>query len=273
VRNKAGVAKFDQVVDCVPQDLTNYLSSCVVKVDDTGAQVPSSYTDPKTGKVFTTNADGTPYTKPLYLSALINFAPTAAFNASLGLTSIYPAPNLPRAVIGAFTGDYGADSGAAQSIFNLDTQNLTPIAIPAADSVITPGPNSSVPLTDGFTLSVTSVSQYATLQVKDDPAKLVVLVAAGLIVLGLLGSLRVRRRRLWLRATPGAEGRTLIEVGGLARTDADDFAREFRGLVGRLAEAIPPAGSASADPARPAHAADSARSDDVAHSAEDPNAR
>lgn len=272
VRNKAGIAKFDQVVACVPQELLYYLSTCIIKVPDTGANVRSSYTDPKSGKIYTTNADGAPYTKPLQLSALINFAPTAAFNAALGLTSVYPAPNLPRAVIGAFTGDLGLNGGAPVSVYNLDTRNLTPIAIPAAKSVITPGPNSSVPLTDGFTLSVAGVSQYATLQVKDDPAKAVTLIAAGLIVAGLLGSLRVRRRRLWLRATPTAESRTLIEVGGLARTDADDFAREFRELVGQLAKAVPPTVGRSAAPAGLTHAAELTSPEDVAHGAEDPNA-
>ncbi len=240
VRDAKGVAKFEDDVACIPQDLTNYLSSCVVKVPDTGARVPASYTDPETGKVFTTNADGTPYTKPLQLAALINFAPTGAFSESLGLTSIYPAPNLPRAVIDAFSGDL-QNAGNASSIFSLDTQALTSVPIPAADSVITPGSGRAVPLTAGFTLSVEGYSQYATLQVKDDPAKGLALVAAVLIVLGLLGSLRIRRRRLWLRATASASGRTLIEVGGLARTDADDFAREFKGLVGRLAGAVPPA--------------------------------
>jgi cytochrome c biogenesis protein len=104
--------------------------------------------------------------------------------------------------------------------------------------------------------------------VKDDPAKLVTLAAAALIVLGLLGSLRVRRRRLWLRATPAAEGRTLIEVGGLARTDADDFAREFRGLVSRLADVVPPAtgDTGTASPASPDER-------ETTQIAEDPNAR
>lgn len=268
VRNKAGVAKFDQVVPCIPQDLTNYLSSCVVKVPDTGARVPTSYKDPKTGKVYTTNADGSPYTKPLQLSALINFAPTAAFSPAMGLTSTYPAPTLPRAVIGAFTGDLGLDSGQAVNIFNLDTRNLTPISIPANESIITPGPSNAVPLTDGFTLSVAGVSQYATLQVKDDPGKLITLVAAALIVLGLLGSLRVRRRRLWVRATPAGEGRTLVEVGGLARTDADDFAREFRSLVGRLAGSVPPAAVSGT---RPQRAADPVP--EVTESTEEPNGR
>lgn len=241
IRNAAGQAKFEGDVACIPQNLTTYLSSCVVKAPDTGATVPTSYTDPKTGKVYTTNADGSPLTEPLQFAALLNFAPTAAFSPTMGLVSTYPAVTLPRVVVGAFTGDLGLDNGNPQSVYSLDTTNLKPIAIPAADSVITPGSGRAVPLTDGFTLDVTGVSQYATLQVKDDPAKGLVLIAAALIVIGLLGSLRVRRRRLWLRATPDGTGRTLVEVGGLSRSDSDDFAREFRGLVGRLAGAVPPA--------------------------------
>ena len=34
-------------------------------------------------------------------------------------------------------------------------------------------------------------------------------------------SLFVRRRRVWVRATAGDDGRTLVEVAGLARTEAE----------------------------------------------------
>jgi len=34
-------------------------------------------------------------------------------------------------------------------------------------------------------------------------------------------SLFVRRRRVWVRAAPGDDGRTLVEVAGLARTEAE----------------------------------------------------
>ena len=249
VRNASGTAVYDDAVPCIPQDLTNYLSQCVVKVPDTGVRVPAPYTDPKTGKVYTDNADGTPITKPLQFGMQLNFAPTAAYDADRGaFFSTYPAATLPRAIIGAYTGDLGLDNGSAQSVYDLDTTNLTPITISPDKAIVTPGDGTKVPLTDGFTMEVAGVSQYATLQVKDDPAKLLVLVAAGLIVLGLLGSLRIRRRRMWLRATPAASGRTLVQVGGLARTDADDFAREFRRLVGRLAVIAPPAKSVEEDP-------------------------
>ncbi|MFN2523358.1 MAG: cytochrome c biogenesis protein ResB, partial [Mycobacteriales bacterium] len=46
------------------------------------------------------------------------------------------------------------------------------------------------------------------------------------------------RRRLWVRAVPaggdGGSARTVVEVGGLARTDPDAFAAEFDDLVERL---------------------------------------
>jgi cytochrome c biogenesis protein len=251
VRNAAGTAVSDEVVPCIPQDLTNYLSQCVVKVPDTGAKVAAPYTDPKTGTVYTTNADGTPITKPLQFAFLLNFAPTGAIDPSRGVFSTFPDTRLPRTVIGAYSGDLGLDNGAVQSVFNLNTAKLTPITIPASKAIVTPGDGTAVPLTDGFTLNVEGYSQYATLQVKDDPAKLWTLVAAGLIVVGLIGSLRVRRRRLWLRATPSESGRTLVEVGGLARTDADDFAREFRRLVRRLAQAAPPTDAPEPAPDRP----------------------
>ncbi|HEX5495492.1 MAG TPA: cytochrome c biogenesis protein ResB, partial [Mycobacteriales bacterium] len=55
---------------------------------------------------------------------------------------------------------------------------------------------------------------------------------------GLLLSLRVRRRRLWLRLTPAGDdagpGRTVVDAGGLARTDSGVFTAEFARLVERL---------------------------------------
>jgi cytochrome c biogenesis protein len=47
----------------------------------------------------------------------------------------------------------------------------------------------------------------------------------------------VRRRRLFLRISPvasGEDGRTVVAVGGLARTDSGSFGTEFSRLVERL---------------------------------------
>jgi cytochrome c biogenesis protein len=235
VRNAAGQVVGGGTNPCIPQDLTDYLSDCVVKVADTGAMTTRTVTDPTTGQTATVAA-------PLELGFEITFVPTAAVSAG-GIVSTYPAPDLPRAVIAAYKGDLGVDDGVPQSVYDLDTTHLTPIALPVPDQVVTPGPDSpKVAVGQGFTLQVTGYTQWASLQVKDDPAKGYTLIAAVLVILGLILSLRIRRRRVWLRATPVAGGRTIVEAGGLARTDADDFAREFPRLVARLAGEIRPAG-------------------------------
>jgi cytochrome c biogenesis protein len=64
------------------------------------------------------------------------------------------------------------------------------------------------------------------------------LAAAVFIVVGLLLSLRVRRRRCWVRARPAADddtgGRTVVEAAGLARNDSERFAAEFADMVQRF---------------------------------------
>lgn len=234
LRDAKGTVWHEETVPCIPQDLTNYLSECVVKAPDTGAMTTRTVTDPATGQTATVPTQ-------LEYGFLITFVPTAVIT-NLGVQSAYPAPDNPRAIVSAYTGDLGVDSGIPQSVYDLDTSKMTPVPIPLKEQFVTPGPNSArIPLPQGFSLQVTGYTQWASLQVKDDPAKQWTLVAAVLIIAGLLLSLRIRRRRVWLRATPTADGRTLVEAGGLARTDADDFAREFPRLVARLAGTIRPA--------------------------------
>ena len=98
-------------------------------------------------------------------------------------------------------------------------------------------------LPDGTTVRFDGYRQWASLQVSHDPTQLLLLIVAVLMVLGLLGSLAVRRRRLWLRITPdpqagdeasGGVG-SLIAVGGLARNDSGNFGAEFAVILERLA--------------------------------------
>jgi cytochrome c biogenesis protein len=47
----------------------------------------------------------------------------------------------------------------------------------------------------------------------------------------------VRRRRVWVRASTAADGRTLVEVAGLSRTEGegrDALAEEVAALAGRI---------------------------------------
>ncbi len=237
LRDAKGQVWHDETVPCIPQDLTDYLSQCVVKAPDTGATQATTLTDPQTGQTATVSKD-------LEFGFLIDFVPTAAVSTG-GVISTFPAPDNPRAIVSAYTGDLGLGTGVPQSVYDLDPSglHLKPVLLPLAQQIVTPGgKDETIPLPQGFTLQLAGYSQWASLQVKDDPAKKFTLIAAVLIVVGLLLSLRVRRRRVWLRATAAPGGRTIVEAGGLARTDADDFAREFPRLVTRLAGEIRPAG-------------------------------
>jgi cytochrome c biogenesis protein len=150
----------------------------------------------------------------------------------LGAQSTYPAPNDPVLDLAAWQGDLGLSSGHPQSVYTIPVAQLKNIGT----TQLTPG--KAWRLRDGSSVTFVSVEQWATFQVAHDPGTSLVLVAAVFIVAGLLVSLRVRRRRVWLRARPSADaastGTTVVEAGGLARSDADGFTAEFDHLVQRL---------------------------------------
>jgi cytochrome c biogenesis protein len=167
------------------------------------------------------------------------FLPSEVEDPSGRPISIFPAPDNPVAVIGVFAGDLGLDNGVPRSVYTLDTSKMKLLAT----TQLAPGQTLVLPNGQG---SVTFVGfdQWATFQISRDPGKGVVLVAVACMVAGLLLSLRVRRRRFWVRAVPAGAllpGRTVVQVGGLTRTDASGgFDEEFAGLVGALARQLPP---------------------------------
>lgn len=95
-------------------------------------------------------------------------------------------------------------------------------------------------LPDGLgTLEFTGYEEWATFQVTSDPGKYIALVSAILMIGGLLLSLRIRRRRLWVRAV-AQQGRTVVTLGGLTRSDAESFTEEFTVLAEQMRQAVPP---------------------------------
>ena len=215
VRDRTGEVAFDQTVPCLPQDLT-FTSTCVIKVPDARGGEQLAF-------------EGV-------------FTPTTVQNEADQVTSAHPAAQSPALTLVGFRGDLGLDSGVPGSVYELDRRRLTPVDGGKAQLLAT-GQTWTLP--DGSSVTFVKTTEWATFQVTQDPGKLIALAASIGIVLGLSLSLFVRRRRVWVRAVPaGGEAgpsRTVVEVGGLARTDPDAFAGEFDELVERLRAKVPDA--------------------------------
>jgi cytochrome c biogenesis protein len=178
-------------------------------------------------------------TKQIAVTGL--FAPSAAYQGGL-LTSTYPGLRDPGVQLDIYQGDLGESSGTGQSIFTLDQSMLSEGRLKLVDKADL-GPGQTTKLPDGTTIRFDSVSQWVSLQVAHDPTQVYVLVFALLMLFGLIVSLTVKRRRVWVRITrtpgddAGGSGRTVVEIGGLARTDQAGYGEEFTRLSARLLDA------------------------------------
>lgn len=84
-----------------------------------------------------------------------------------------------------------------------------------------------------LTMSFPELRQYTVLQVSKDAAVPFVLLAAILILLGLLPALYTSRRKVWVRAAPDGAG-SVLRVGGFALQRKERFEEEFDRLVEAL---------------------------------------
>lgn len=167
------------------------------------------------------------------------FAPTSSGGGLV--TSTYPALDNPEAAVDVYRGDLGLDSGRAQSIFDIDRSMVDQGRLNrVARENLRPG--QEITLDNGTRVRFDRVENWVYLQVSHDPAQTSVLVAAVALLGGLTLSLTVKRRRFWVRARPAprptTDGRTVVDAGGLARTDQAGYGEEFT----RLAAVLVPGG-------------------------------
>jgi cytochrome c biogenesis protein len=163
--------------------------------------------------------------KPLGLLAL--FLPTAALTAEGQPVSVFPDARNPRLIFTAWTGDLGVDEGVARSVYVLDVSKMQQLTIDkkAFSSILAVGQSAQLP--DGAgSVTFDGVKRYAALNVRSDPTKVWVLVFAVIALVGLTASLFVNRRRVWVRAVPDPQGRTVVEVAGLVRQENLDLGPE-----------------------------------------------
>jgi cytochrome c biogenesis protein len=202
-------------------------------VTDTQAFLPEDEVLTSEGAFKLPGRDGTK-DDDLGLSAV--FAPTAVISGGV-VTSISPQATEPVLAVLAYTGVLNP-RGVPQSVYSLDQDQIASGKLEQVGAQnLTIGQSMTLP--DGTVIRFDGYRQWINLQVSHDPTQAGLLVAAILMVVGLLGSLAVRRRRLWVRiAPPGTSARSVVSVGGLARNDGGNFSTEFQAIVADLAAAL-----------------------------------
>ena len=203
-----------------PDEPLTLLSSGVVRIDPPGG----TYPDPAERRKHQIAIQGL-------------FAPTEQLDGTL-LSSSFPALKDPAVAVDIYRGDTGLDTGRPQSLFTLDPRlidqgrltKLDRVNLRAGEQIrLDDGPGA------GTVVRFDGAVPFVNLQVSHDPGQVWVLVFALTMMAGLLVSLVVRRRRVWVRIvrseTPGTVN---VELGGLARTDNSGWGDEFEHLTDRL---------------------------------------
>jgi cytochrome c biogenesis protein len=179
-----------------------------------------------------------PDAKPDQLGFAGFFLPTA-FVTDQGV-SFSGDPELinPQLTLNSYFGDLGLNSGSPQNVFELDVKKLTPLnARNLATKGITLAPGSTYTLPNGKgSISFDGVKRYIGVDIHHNPGQLYALVFALLAVAGLVTSLYVNRRRVWVRTGTHEDGRTMVEYGLLARGEDHRLAAEAETIRGLLTE-------------------------------------
>jgi cytochrome c biogenesis protein len=200
-----GHVVYDQATPFIPANTGNFLSDGVVKVPDAA---------------------------PSQLGFMGVFVPTA-ISVGGALESVFPAADNPVVSLIGYTGNLAP----TQTVYQLDTTGLRKLT--AAPRVLLPGQTWALPGGHGK-ITFVGYKQWVSLAITYDPGQIPALVCGILALAGLLLSFLVRRRRVFVRAVPAADGGpgSTVWVGGLARTDASGgFEDEFASLSAELAAA------------------------------------
>ena len=181
------------------------------------------------------------------------FLPDAYVPAGSMPASVFPQALNPMLILSAYAGSLDMNGGAEQSVYTLDTTNMKQLDVKSAGAAA--GAGNALELKVGQTTALPNhlgsvtfvgVKQWVQLNIAYDPGQKIVLPAAILAVLGLIGSLGIRRRRVWVRVSEREDGTRLVEVAGLARTEGATPTAEVTQTAQALAAVVRPTASEGA---------------------------
>lgn len=188
VRDVSGVVSFSGPVAFLPQD-RNYTSLGIYKMPDA---------------------------KPKQFGMIAFFYPTAADLATGAKSSIFPDPINPLLTMNVYEGDLGLDEGIPRNVYSLDIEKMTQVAGGEASAKaieLERGQTANLP---GGLGSVTfdGLKRFISLDISYNPGVGWILLFALLSLGGLMITLLVARRRVWVRTTEDG-----FELAALTRGD------------------------------------------------------
>ena len=227
VRDPAGEVVFTDSVPFLPQD-ANLTSIGVIKVPDGLAEQVG----------------------------MIGFLyPTLATSDS-GDFSSFPGLRDPVLSLNVYAGDLGLDEGVPRSVYELETDGLTQLSGRNTDTPgirLTPGETQELPNGLG-SVSLEEVPRFASFDIHHDPTQGWVLFFSLAVLAGLLTSLFIPRRRMWVKVVPdraALDGSSppetvtpetvTFEYAGLARGDDPGLTDAVAQLADRHAASVRPA--------------------------------
>jgi cytochrome c biogenesis protein len=217
VRDGKGDVVFDQAVALLPLD-SNVTSSGAIKVMD-------GYRSPKGVE------------EQLGIQAF--FLPT--YVPGNEIASQFPALENPVLNLAPYHGDLGVDAGLPQSVYQLDKTHMKAYKDAKGKQVrenLKPGETMQLPNGAG-SITYSGTKEWANFQVTRQPAAGWALGGAIVAIFGLAGSLFIQRRRVWVRAVKGPGGVTVVEMGGLGRSESAKVPEELGDLAGALYDRAP----------------------------------
>lgn len=179
------------------------------------------------------------------------FFPTAVLDET-GPHSVFPDAFNPELYLNAWFGEPKVETGKPESVYVLDTEGLEPVVGDVEDDRLRMRlmPGDSYELPDGLgTLTFEGWDRWVKLQMSETPGNAMTLTSLSVAIAGLILSLYIKPRRLFVRVTDG-----IAAVAGLDRTDTatglDDEVSQLADVVAVTESSPQTAQLASGTPGR-----------------------
>ena len=164
------------------------------------------------------------------------FLPSEYLDKDSGPSSFFPDLKNPALALGVYEGEL-YPQGRPQSVYTLSTEKMTQLRNAKGEPLrllLKPGQTAQLPDGRG-SITFDSVQRWAGLSIRYDPGKVLALSGAVAALLGLIASLMIRRRRVFVRVWPVGR-RTVVSIGGMAKGEDPGLGATIEDLLNAITE-------------------------------------